>query len=395
MSRTSVLISGLGIAGPTLAYWLSSAGFEVTIVERATALRTGGYVIDFWGGGYDVAERMGLIAEIDRVGYRMREVRVVNHSGRRLAGFETRVLDRLTDGRFVTLPRSELSRVLLRRAQEAAEVIFGDEVVALREERDHVRVSFRSRYEREFDLVIGADGLHSRIRELVFGPQNQFEKSLGYAVAALQVTGYRPRDEDVYVMYNRPGRMIGRVTLRNDRTLFLFLFPAEKPQAASTLGKQKLLLREHFSGSRWEWPQIAVELDHTDDLYFDRVSQIRMPSWSLGRAALVGDAAFCVSLAAGQGSALAMISAYVLARELAHAGGDHRKAFRAYETQLRAFIEKKQRGAERFAAALAPKTGAGLRFRNLVMNVLAVPGMARIAIGHDISDSITLPDWTP
>jgi len=397
MPNNSVLISGIGIAGPTLAYWLAQAGFRPTLVERAPELRTGGYVIDFWGLGYDIAERMGLMAEIDRAGYHVRELRIVGDHGERVAGFGTKVLGELTNGRYVTLARSDLSRMLFGKAKSAAEVIFADEVVGLQEQADCVDVEFRRSPARRFDLVIGADGLHSAVRRLAFGPQQQFEKDLGYAVAAFEAAGYHPRDDEVYVMYGLPGRMVGRFTLRDNRTLFLFVFTVDGRPLPAALDLQKSMLRELYYDAKWECPRILAELDRTPELYFDRVSLIKMGSWSRGRVALVGDAAFCVSLVAGQGSALAMTSAYVLAGELAKAGGRHAQAFGAYEARLRAYIDTKQQGAERFAAAFAPKTQLGLWFRNQVVKTFTIPGLARLTIGRDIIDALTLPDyrWPP
>jgi 2-polyprenyl-6-methoxyphenol hydroxylase-like FAD-dependent oxidoreductase len=389
----SVLISGAGIAGPALAFWLKAAGFEPTIVERAPALRSAGYVIDFWGLGYDLAARMGLIAEINRIGYHVREVRIVNDAGHGVAGFGTTVFSDLTNGRFVTLPRSAPSRVLFRKVQDSIETIFGDEIVAIKQQADCVRVGLKHAGERRFDLLIGADGLHSSVRGLAFGPQSQFEKHLGYAVAAFEASGYRPRDEDVYLMYGEPGRMLGRFTLYDNRTLFLFVFAANSAELPATLETQKRLLRELYDRGGWECRKILSELDRTDELYFDRVSQIRMTGWSNERVALVGDAAFCVSLLAGQGSALAMISAYVLAGELAAAHGRYQLAFARYDALLRNYIARKQRGAERFAGALAPKTRAGLAFRNLVIKAFAIPGVARLAVGSDIADALQLPEY--
>jgi 2-polyprenyl-6-methoxyphenol hydroxylase-like FAD-dependent oxidoreductase len=393
MSEKTVLISGIGIAGPTLAYWLKAAGFAPTLIERAPTLRRGGYVIDFWGLGYDIAERMGLLTQIDRVGYRVREMRIVDDAGKRIAGFGTDVFAELTGGRYVTLPRSELSRLLLEAIKDKTETIFGDEVVGLQQQTDHVAVRFEHAGQRRFDLVIGADGLHSQIRRLAFGPQDRFEKRLGYAVAAFEVRGYRPRDEDVYITYGRPGRMLGRFTLRDDRTLFLFVFAAEEDALPAQIYLQKVLLREKYREAKWETPRILDELDRTQELYLDHVSQIKMESWSQGRVALAGDAAFCASLVAGQGSALAMISAYVLAGELARAGGRHEEAFARYESSLRTYIDRKQRGAERFAAAFAPKTWWGLRLRNQVIRAFAIPGLARLTFGRDIADRLRLPEY--
>jgi 2-polyprenyl-6-methoxyphenol hydroxylase-like FAD-dependent oxidoreductase len=187
--------------------------------------------------------------------------------------------------------------------------------------------------------------------------------------------------------------MLGRFTLHDNRTLFLFVFAANRSELPNTLTAQKALLRDLYGRGRWECEAILRELGYTDELYFDSVSQIRMQHWSRGRVALVGDAAYCVSLLAGQGSALAMIAAYVLAGELSASRGGYQQAFASYEARLRSYFEAKQRGAERFAQAFAPKTRAGLYFRNMIVHAFAIPGVARLAIGRDISDRIELPDY--
>ena len=397
MSSRSVLISGAGIAGPTRAFWLKKAGFEPTVVEHAPVLRKGGYVIDFWGVGYDIAERMGLSGEINRFGYQMREMRIVDSQGQRITGFGTRVFRELTGGRFVTLGRADLSRLLFEKIKDTTEVIFGDEIVELQEGADGVWIKFKHASRRKFDLIVGADGLHSKVRGLVFGQQARFEKQLGYLVAGFEARGYRPRDEEVYVIYSQPGRMIARFALQDERTLFLFVFAdTGRFSPIADQRAQKAVLRERFSDGTWECARILHELDHTHELYFDRVSQIKMDRWSRGRVALVGDAAFCVSLMAGQGSALAMTAAYVLAGELAKANGDHDRAFGKYEEVLQSFIGAKQIGAERFAAAFAPKTRWGVFFRNQVIRTLRIPGLGRLAFGRDITDTLALPDygWT-
>ena len=392
MARQTVLISGAGIAGPTLAYWLNRAGIETTLVERSHCLRAGGYVIDFWGLGYGIAERMGLIEEINRIGYHVKEMRIVDDAGRRRAGFGTAVFSELTGGRYVTVPRSELSRLLFATIADSTECIFDDEIIGLREEADGMLVRLKHAGERRFDLVVGADGLHSDVRRLAFGPSDQFETHLGYMVAAFEAKGYRPREEDVYLMYGQPGRMIGRFTLHGDSTLFLLVFATDARPPAG-IAEQKVLLEEVYARSGWEGPNLLAELRRTNMLYLDRVSQIRMPGWAKGRVALIGDAAFCVSLLAGQGSALAMISAYVLAGELAAADGKYRTAFAGYDAQLRDYIRTKQKAAERFAGAFAPRTQAGLLFRDLVVKAFALPGVARLTFGKEIIDRLAIPDY--
>ena len=389
----TVLISGVGIAGPTLAFWLGYAGFEPTLIECAPALRTSGYVIDFWGPGYDIAERMGLSDEINRVGYHIREMCIVDDNGDRIAGFGTRVFKELTGGRFVTLGRSDLSRLLFEKVRGTTETIFGDEITSLQEQPDRVEVQFRNAKKRRFDLVIGADGLHSNVRRLIFGPQDQFERELGYYVAAFEVQGYRPRDENVYIIYGQPGRILGRFALHDDRTLFLFVFAFHRSVPVFDVATQKAILRERFGDGTWECPRILDELDRTENLYFDRVSQIKMGHWSRGRIALLGDAAFCVSLMAGQGSALAITAAYVMAGELVKASGRHEEAFHNYEALLGSYIGSKQKGAERFSSAFAPRTRWGLFLRNQVIKACAIPGLSKLAFGRDIIDKLPLPDY--
>jgi 2-polyprenyl-6-methoxyphenol hydroxylase-like FAD-dependent oxidoreductase len=395
MTGKSILISGAGIAGPTLAYWLLQHGFEPTLVERAQRLRTGGYVIDFWGLGYDVAEKMGLLPELRRLGYDVGELRLVDGEGRRVGGFSADVFRELTGGRYVSLVRSELARALFSKIEGRCETLFGDSITALSDKGCGVDVTFEHAAPRRFDLVIGADGLHSQVRGIAFGPQAQFETYLGYMVAAFQTDGYRPRDELAYVSHSVPGRQVARFALRGDRTMFLFVFAAEEPVriAPQDLTAQKALLRAKFRDAGWECPQILRALDDCDDLYFDPVAQIRMDGWSKGSVGLVGDAAFCVSLLAGQGSALAMAAAYVLAGELSRPGAAPQAAFQRYEAVLRPLIATKQKAAEQFASSFAPKTRVGLFLRNQMTKAFAIPLVAKLTMGASLLDHIDLPDY--
>jgi 2-polyprenyl-6-methoxyphenol hydroxylase-like FAD-dependent oxidoreductase len=247
----TALVCGAGIAGPTLAYWLTRAGFAPTLVERAPALRSAGYVIDFWGLGYEIADKMGLLPQLLSEGYRIKELRIVDGQGRRISGFGTRVFDELTGGRFVSIGRSDLSRLIFAKIADDCEVIFDDTIKAIAEEKDGAQVTFEHARQRSFDIVIGADGLHSSVRRMAFGPQEQYEKPLGYVVAAFEVCGYRPRDEDVYVIHEQPGRQIARFALHGDRTLFLFVM-ASGLDTPDTIDAQKSFVRDAFAGVGWE-----------------------------------------------------------------------------------------------------------------------------------------------
>ena len=392
-----VLISGAGIAGPTLAYWLVHYGLKPTLVETAPCLRTGGYVVDFWGAGFEIADRMGLLPEITRKGYMLGEVRVVDQSGKRVAGFPAEAFSRMTHGRYVSLPRGELAASIFGRIEGKVETIFGDGVARIEQTASSVHVTFESGSAREFDLVVGADGLHSRVRELVFGPESRFEKYLGYKAAAFGVNGYQPRDELVYVMYTQVGQQVVRFAMRDDYTMFLFTFADEDAAGPGDVQGQKVLLRKRFEASGWECPQILSALDAAGDFYFDRVSQIRMDPqqglWTRGRVTLIGDAASCVSLLAGQGTALAMVAAYILAGELSRCGGDYAEAFRRYQDMFGPFVLAKQKAALRFAGSFAPKSKVTLFLRNQLFELMAIRWIADLAVGRDLADNITLPAY--
>jgi len=392
----AVLISGIGIAGPTLAYWLSVHGIESVLVECAPHLRTGGYVIDFWGSGFDVAERMDLLADVRRDGYDIKELRLVNARGRRVGGFNVDLFRAAAHGRYVSIPRSALARNIYRKIEGRCETIFGDSIREIQQTADGVQVTFEHAAPRRFDAVVGADGLHSVVRKLAFGDEDRFEKFLGYSVAAFEAVGYRPRDDDIYVSFSVPGKQAGRFTMRNDRTLFLLVFADERGNRVDPgdIRSQKQMLRSLYGDLGWECPQIMAALESCPDLYFDRVSQIRMDTWSHGRVGLVGDAAFCPSLLAGQGSSLAMLAAYVLAGELGGANGAVDEAFQRYEQFLRTYIDAKLVAAEKFAGSFAPKTRLGLWVRNQATKLFSLPFVPGLVMKSTLVDHIELPSYS-
>ena len=387
-----MLISGAGIAGPTLAWWLVRNGFVPTLVEKAPAPRTGGYMIDFWGAGYDVALRMGLLPALERVGYRIKEVRLVDESGHRIAGFDAETFRAATHGRYLSLLRSDLAHAIYSMIASDVETIFGDSVLALEQDPDGVTVVFERHPSRRFDIVVGAGGLHSVVRTLVFGPDREFEKHLGYCTAAFTSAHYRQRDEGVYVSYTVPGRQVARYALRDGRSAF-FLILAAGPALTHlrySSDAQREVLRVAFEGLGWETGAIMAAMDTADDLYFDTVAQTRLPQWFRGRVVLLGDAAYCPSLLSGQGAALAMAGAYVLAKALGETSGDPGAAFAAYERRFKPFVDAKQRAAERIAGWFAPLTPAALRMRNAITRALNLPWIGERLIARSLGDRFDL-----
>lgn len=387
-----VAINGAGVAGPTLAYWLRQLGHEPVLFEKAPAPRTGGYLIDFWGLGYEIAARMGLIPTLRQRGYVMERMRMVDGDGREEAAVDLRPIRELLEGRFISLSRADLAAALFS-ACDGIPAHFGVWVKAL--EHDHRGVvAFLSDGRRErFDAVVGAGGLHSTVRGLVFGPEAQFEKFLDCYVAAFRIPGYPRRDELTYTSHTVPRRQVGRVALRDDATLVLMVCRADLIEGDPPRERHKAALRRAFGAMRWEVPDILDRMEGVDDVYFDRVSQIHLPRWSSGRVALLGDAAACPSLLAGEGTGLAMTEAYVLAGELHRADGDVARAFAAYEARLHSFVTAKQRAALQLRGFFAPRTAIGLKARKMLINALSVPFIASRLLARSLQDDLELPDY--
>lgn len=388
-----ILIIGAGIAGPTLAYWLHRAGHQVTLVESAPQLRKGGYLVDFWGAGFDVAERMGIVPRLMREGYVIKELREVSATGKTLTRLDPAKVIDAAEGRYVSIARSDLSAAIYGCLDDDVETIFGETVTTLDDDGQRVRVEFAHREPREFDLVFGADGLHSQVRSLTFGPEADFERSVGLMVAALELEGYHPRNELVAITQTTIGVQTLRVSLRDDTTLVLFTFRDNHPLPSDNLAAQHDLLRTRLQGIGGEVPTILEQLSQAKTFYMDRAGQIRMQSWSRGRIALLGDAAASPSLLAGQGSALAMVEAYILAAELHRTQGNHSQAFSAYQRQLQPMVRDKQDAALGLGTAFAPRNRRQLFMRNAAIRLMGLPFVANLVMGRSLRDPIELPDW--
>lgn len=386
------LVVGAGIAGPTLAYWLRRAGHEATLVERAPELRRGGYLVDFWGTGFDVAERMGIAPELRRRGHVMTEARAVDRDGRRIASVKPSAIMGSSQ-RYVSIARSALARVIYEALDDRVELMLGDTVQSLVDDGERVRVTFESGQVGDFDVVVGADGLHSRVRQLVFGPEESFERYLGIVICAFEARGYRPRDELIAMMHADVGFQAVRVSLDEDVTLFLFSVRHDGVVPTDDRAAQQALLRSRLADKGWEVSAMLDLMPQAETFYFDSASQIRMPSWTRGRVALVGDAAACPSFLAGQGSALAMVESYTLAVELARAS-DYRDAFARYEQQLAPLLRSKQDAARDLGVSFAPKNRRQLLLRNTVMKLMGLPRVADLAMGRSFRDAVELPPFT-
>jgi 2-polyprenyl-6-methoxyphenol hydroxylase-like FAD-dependent oxidoreductase len=388
---TKVLVSGASIAGPTAAYWLAHHGFEVTVVEQAPALRAGGSAVDFRGEQMEILRRMGtVLADVEARSTRMGDVTIVNGDGE----FEARVPSAVMSGE-VEIPRGELSRVLYEHTKDKAEYVFGDRITSLTEHAGGVDVTFLRGAPRTFDLVIGADGTHSGVRSLVWGPERDFATDLGYYVAYYTAPNHLGLDHEGR-MYAEPG--IGAmVTSHLDRdTMGVALYFASEPLAYDRrdVGQQKRILLDKFRGAGWELPTLLVGLRHTDTLFFDSLTQVRLDKWSKGRVVLVGDAAWAAGPGGG-GTGLGMIGAYVLAGELATKSG-HDQAFAAYEEVIRPTAKMGQNQAKRSGGFFAPETERGIRNRKYVyraLNTKPLNGLLTWLVNRS-ADSMTLPDYT-
>jgi 2-polyprenyl-6-methoxyphenol hydroxylase-like FAD-dependent oxidoreductase len=403
MTSRDILISGASVAGPALAYWLRRYGFNPTVVERAPAPRGGGQAIDLRGTARQVVERMGIIQEIRQAHTGTRGMSVVNSAGKRLANIGPEAMN--GSGGLIAeieILRGDLVAILYQATRDGVEYIFDDSITGITQDADGVQVTFERSAPRRFDLVIGADGLHSNVRRLAFGDESQFTRDLGCYVAIFGTPNvYGLNDWELIYQMPGNGRTLGKNAAlypvrenREARAMFYFAAPSLRVDRHD-VEQQKQLLASTFAGEGWQVPRMLEAMWQAPDFYFDRVAQVQMDRWATGRVALLGDAAFCPTPMSGMGTSLAIVGAYVLAGELASGGDNYGDAFMRYQKTLRGAVDRAQKfanGAHRF---LLPKSRRQVWVINQAMRVMAWGPLSGL-MSSDVekaANAVTLKDY--
>jgi 2-polyprenyl-6-methoxyphenol hydroxylase-like FAD-dependent oxidoreductase len=365
MSEKTALIIGAGVGGLTTAYWLNGIGWQTLVIERAEDLRSGGYMLGLSGAGYDVARRMGILDQLHAGSRPVRENSYRDDSGREV--LRLRYGDFLAGLDWVTLPRNTLVESLRGTLGEGTEIRFGTTLTAAIDQGDAVEATLSDGSTLRCDLLIGADGVHSATRQLLFGAEEKYASHLGYRFAAFQVENILGLGED-FVSYVAPGRTVEFYTLSNGRLATLYAWRSVATgQVPAT--ERRELLRTAFANAHPDALRIIDQLPADEGMAFDELTLIEMPRWRKGRFLLLGDAAHCLTLISGQGAAMAMTSACLLAEELGKSGSTIDAALDRHEERLRPTIAGLQQRSRKTAAWFIPASRWGFRLRNLVMRI--------------------------
>ncbi|MBL7254141.1 FAD-dependent monooxygenase [Paractinoplanes lichenicola] len=388
-----VLISGGGIAGPALAWWLHRAGADVTIVERAPGPRPGGHAVDVRGTARTVVERMGLMPAVRAQRVDERGIALVDARDRRLASMPAGLFGGEGIVAEIEISRGDLAGILLEATAATTEYRYGNQITALRQDDDGVDVTFASGGTERFDIVVGADGVHSGVRALAFGPESDFVRPLGGYGTYFTVPD--PGDLDHwFLMFNAPGgRVAGLRPERGGTAKASLSFRTPERLGRLDRASRQRLLAERFAGVGWRVPSLLAALPEAGDFFFDSIDQVRVDRWSRGRVVLLGDAGYCGSPLAGLGTSMSLVGAYVLAGELA-AAADPAAAFTAYQSTMAAYVADGTELPPGGMAAFAPGNRLMIRMRALSMRSMGRwPMKQLLAKQFAKSDAITLPDY--
>jgi 2-polyprenyl-6-methoxyphenol hydroxylase-like FAD-dependent oxidoreductase len=344
--------------------------------------------MDFFGSGWDVAERMGLTEALRAVRYPIEMLEFVDADGRRRMRVPIERIRRALHNKYVYLRRTDLARILFERARLAGVAIrYGTSLASLEDRGDGVRVAFAGGSSDTYALVFGADGIHSRVREIVFGPERPFDRYLGYYVAAFHIADHNYSIGHAVKIYEEPNRMLMVYPLNERQLDATFIF--RHADAGHIAAEERLpFIKRCLAGAGWLADRLLADYPAAEPLYFDPAMQIVMPDWHKGRIALLGDACGSLTLLAGQGSHMAMAGAFVLACELSRHSSDHRAAFAAYQSFLRPHVEKKQRDAAWLAGMFVPTERSRPWLRRLVMRLILSAPLARFTMLYSGAASV-------
>jgi 2-polyprenyl-6-methoxyphenol hydroxylase-like FAD-dependent oxidoreductase len=370
----NILISGAGIAGLTLAYWLQKRGFSPTIIEKRPDLNDRGYMIDFYGSGFDVADKMGLVEALQEKSdqYKMENISFVDNQGKARATLSIEQFKQVMNHRYFPLMRGDLGSTLYDSVKDNIPVRFGTSIRVLQEQPNGITAELSDGTSETYDLVIGADGIHSNVRKLLWGSESLFNHFLGFYVVCGVIEN----------IFDQPIVCFGHFEPNTQTTVYsigdnkLATFFAFRSGLLNIHGREAQMnaFSNVMGNLGWVVPQLVESTNQAENFFFDAVTQIQLDQWYKGRVSLVGDACQCLTLLAGQGASMGMAGAYMLAEELHKADGDHKIAFPTYQQKLKPEIESRQKDARGLAGSFVPRNRFEIAMSHFFLNAAFLPG---------------------